>query len=262
MSLRLSATVAALYRYPVKSMIGESLQSAVIGPLGIPGDRAWALRDETQGGLAGGKRFAALMNMSARVLEEVEPGARSPLCEITIEGRSLRTDSEDVHMRLSAAVHSPVTLWPLLAEHPAFAAELAEYPAPPGTYFDAYPLLLLSRQSLASMQAEAPRQRFDVRRFRPNLRLDFAGTEHPFPEQEWLGRTLRFDARLCGSAAGSEGAAPNRGAQRRQPRCVREREEAGGDSCGEWEYRSRVRTATWSQGLSLNRRPAPPCPPR
>lgn len=42
-------TVQQLYRYPVKSMAGEAIRTAVLGRLGIEGDRAWALRDEQTG---------------------------------------------------------------------------------------------------------------------------------------------------------------------------------------------------------------------
>src|SRR5438067_10124872 len=36
--------VSALFRYPVKSMAGESLETAKIGWHGIEGDRRWAFR--------------------------------------------------------------------------------------------------------------------------------------------------------------------------------------------------------------------------
>ena len=41
--------VVALWRYPVKSMQGESLNVASIGPAGIVGDRSWAVVDRETG---------------------------------------------------------------------------------------------------------------------------------------------------------------------------------------------------------------------
>mgnify|MGYP003444581443 CR=1 FL=1 len=41
--------VREIWRYPVKSMGGEQLTAAVVGPLGIPGDRGWGVRDQATG---------------------------------------------------------------------------------------------------------------------------------------------------------------------------------------------------------------------
>ena len=51
--------VLEIHRYPVKSMLGEQLVESRLGHDGIPGDRAWAVRDEARGDLFLGKRNAA-----------------------------------------------------------------------------------------------------------------------------------------------------------------------------------------------------------
>ena len=68
--------------------------------------------------------------------------------------------------------------------------ELLEFESPPGTYFDAFPISIMSQQSLATMNQLEGESRFDVRRFRPNLLVDIPDTDHPFPEQAWVGKTL------------------------------------------------------------------------
>jgi uncharacterized protein YcbX len=73
----------------------------------------------------------------------------------------------------------------------AFPPEIMEYTSPLGTYFDAFPLHLLTTASLAALGARNASARFDVRRFRPNIVVstdDAAG----FIETEWSGRTLRI----------------------------------------------------------------------
>jgi uncharacterized protein len=47
--------VSEIWRYPVKSLLGERLDEAVIGSSGIPGDRAYALIDLEDGKVASAK---------------------------------------------------------------------------------------------------------------------------------------------------------------------------------------------------------------
>ena len=65
--------VSQVWRYPVKSMQGERLDSVELGPRGLPGDRAWAVRDEVRGGIRGAKQLADLMKYAARY--PAQPGA-------------------------------------------------------------------------------------------------------------------------------------------------------------------------------------------
>ena len=74
-----------------------------------------------------------------------------------------------------------------------FPKELFEYESPLGTYFDAYPILLLSRASLASLASSAPSSNFDLARFRPTLLVDgAAASQGEFPEDAWVGKPLKI----------------------------------------------------------------------
>lgn len=216
--------VSKLFRHPVKSMAGEAIARAELGPNGVPGDRAWAVRDETRGGIRGAKKIPALMRCRARYVEDPAPGRPAPAPEIALpDGATLRADAPDAHARLSQALGTPVTLWPLrpaseldhyrrgrpdhadvltelraifgrepdepLPDLSVFPPEVLQFESPPGTYFDAAPLLLLTDASLRRLQALAPASRVDVRRFRPNLFVESAG--EGFPEAAWAGRRLR-----------------------------------------------------------------------
>ncbi len=57
--------VAEIWRYPVKSMLGEQLEQADVEPGGIRGDRQWAVVDAESGVSLSAKRYAALLNCSA-----------------------------------------------------------------------------------------------------------------------------------------------------------------------------------------------------
>ena len=223
-------TVEALYRYPIKSMQGETLEQATFAERGIPGDRAWAVRDEERGGIRGGKRFAELMTCRARFLDTPSLAEPSAAAEIEFpDGSRAHTSDPDVERRLSALVDSPVTLWSLqpaenlahyrrgagepgqdletslrqtfartpdepLPDVTQFPPELMEFESPPGTYFDAFPILIMTTASLRAMQQAANErnvaQQFDVRRFRPNVLLAAEGAG--FPEREWVGRDIRL----------------------------------------------------------------------
>ena len=49
---------------------------------------------------------------------------------------------------------------------------------------------IMSPQSLNTVNKLEGEPQFDVQRFRPNLLVDIPDTDHPFPEQAWVGNTL------------------------------------------------------------------------
>ena len=66
----MSHRVKEIWRYPVKSMAGEQLATAVLTPMGIPHDRAWAVRDEKTRTIRGAKHLPRLMACAARFVED------------------------------------------------------------------------------------------------------------------------------------------------------------------------------------------------
>ena len=215
--------IGQIWRYPVKSMGGERLTDAHLAANGLQGDRAWAVRDEVRGGIRGAKKIPARMRCSARYSSAPQAG-RMPAPEIALPGgETLAANAPGANERVSAAVGTRVTLWPLqpasdlahyqrgapdttdvaaelraifgrepaepLPDLSVFPPELFQYESPPGTYFDAFPLLLLTDASLRRLAALAPASRVDVRRFRPNLLIETP--EDGFPERAWCGKRLR-----------------------------------------------------------------------
>lgn len=224
------ATITDIFRYPVKSMKGHALASALLTKRGIPGDRAWALKDEERGGIKGGKRFPQLLSMTPVFASEPNEQNISPKVSITLANGQVVTSSDaDINSVLSKAVGSPVSLWPILPEDQLdhylrppmdenidieayyreifarnpdeplpdvslFPEEVLKYESPPGSYFDAFPILVMSKASLIHLNEAAAaaggQSNFDVRRFRPNILFDIDASG--FPENEWMGRRAKI----------------------------------------------------------------------
>jgi hypothetical protein len=72
--------------------------------------------------------------------------------------------------------------------------ELMAFTSPPGTYFDAFPIHLLTTASLDAMAQLNPQAAWDVRRFRPNFLIDTRNGTRGLMENQWQGRTLRLGA--------------------------------------------------------------------
>jgi uncharacterized protein YcbX len=97
--------VAALWRFPVKSLGGEQLDQADIGARGVRGDRLWAVRDVENDITATARRLPALLNATARYVAPVPPDAgpgRVPPVEISFpDGVVIDSDDPQVHTKLS-----------------------------------------------------------------------------------------------------------------------------------------------------------------
>ena len=151
-----------IWRYPVKSMAGERLDSCTVAETGLEGDRRWALVDGTPnraGKLLTIRQQERLLAYRARLkaggLEVVSP-----------EGEAHPLDAGMV-ARLAAESSRPLTLREL-----------------EGANFDDSPVLIVNLATVAAFGLQAA-VRVDHRRFRANLYVD--GLE-PGEEIGWLGR--------------------------------------------------------------------------
>jgi uncharacterized protein YcbX len=173
--------VLELWRYPVKSLQGEQLESVSVAGDGLEGDRRFAIYDvETGLGLTG-RRVPELLFASARLREDGGVDITLP------DGSPARDD--DV---LSAWLGRPVTLRSLDAEVarryecPVVdferEAELdwAPFDGAAGPFHDS-PRARVSLVSTATIGA------WDRRRFRSNVLLDGAGEDSLVGSQVTLG---------------------------------------------------------------------------
>jgi uncharacterized protein len=162
---RAMLAVREIWRYAVKSMGGESLTSAALGPLGIAGDRSWGVRDRTTGMILTGRREPRLLMATARLVG----GAPA----ITVDDATvMRTSGE-----LSAWLDRPVELVPAGDTPGTFENPMdvdreddwVSWQSQPGTFHDGRSTVsLVSTTSLAG---------YEPPRFRINVILDGEGED-------------------------------------------------------------------------------------
>jgi len=201
-----AGSVAALRRHPVKSMLGEELPEAELGPRGVAGDRALALVDLESGQVASAKEprlWKRLLACSAsgagdEVVLVLPGGERLPAGDPGVDGRlsallgrrvALR-DTPPAAPELQRAVPEEVLREGVDAAVETVTLEMGQA-APGGTFFDFAPLHLITRATLDAIGALHPRGAVDAARYRPNLVLDLPGTPG-FAENRWTGRTLEL----------------------------------------------------------------------
>jgi uncharacterized protein YcbX len=212
-------SVVALWRYPVKSMMGEELNAAEVTEGGLLGDRAYALVDSSDGKVASAKnprKWPSLFDFRAALAEVPKTGLRMPSVRITLpDGTVLSSEQPDIHQILSTLLKRPVVLdiaerirqvgaassvpapravtaeeyWPDMEglEH---RDTVTDFGLPQGTFFDTAVMHVLTTATLDRLRMLYPAGRFEVRRFRPNMVIETANDGTAFVENAWIGRTL------------------------------------------------------------------------
>lgn len=211
--------VVALWRYPVKSMIGEELKTVQVTDHGLLGDRAYALIDRADGKVATAKnpgKWPTLFGCRGAFLESPRSGVPLPPVRITLpDGTAVTSTQHDCNDALSTALMRHVALAaasqgqvvgvpPSLA--PSWTAKSEEYwpdvegldhrdtvtefALPAGTFFDGATVHLLTTATLSRLRGLYPQGRFEVPRFRPNLVVTAMDEKPEFAEQGWIGHTL------------------------------------------------------------------------
>ncbi len=161
----MAGTIAEIWRYPVKSMAGERLDSCLITETGLEGDRRWALVDGSPnraGKLLTVREVAQMLAYRARLTNHT-PEVLTPA------GDTRKLDDRLVR-DLASEFSRPLEL-----------RDAA------GLNFDDSPVLVVNLASVAAFQLAAGIT-VDRRRFRANLSID--GLE-PEEELRWLGRKIR-----------------------------------------------------------------------
>ena len=162
-------SVLAIYRYPVKSLLGEELEQVLVESRGCVGDRLWSVRDP-DGRFGSGKTTRRFRRMDGLLELSAAFDGDTPVITFP-DGRAVRADAPEMDRMLSEHVGRPVAL--------AREDEVS--------HFDEGPLHLVTTASLRTLAAGHGAD-VDPRRTRANLVLEWEGDG--FPEHDWVGRQL------------------------------------------------------------------------
>ena len=194
------STIASLWRYPIKSMMGEELRSTRVSEKGIQGDRASALVDLETGKIVSAKnpkRWPDMFSFRSRY----ENIGESNSIRITLpDGSTVTSNDENANSMLSIALGKAVKIISHVPDNP----QLEEYwpdieeldnkdivtdeDMPKGTFYDLAIIHLLTTSTLNELSRLYPQGRFEARRFRPNIIVDT--DQQGFVESGWIGKTL------------------------------------------------------------------------
>lgn len=200
-------SVSALWRYPVKSVLGEPLREAPLTTAGIDGDRAFAIIDVESGKIASAKRpqlWRRMLELAVETADDDALAIRFP------DGAAVRLDDAALDARLSAFLGRPVRLSTQAAAEDALDRAIPDevlalgedgaagsthltlaQGSPEGGFFDYAPFHVVLRASLDAVRDALGDDSIRIERYRANLVVDIPGLA-PFAENGWAGAELRI----------------------------------------------------------------------
>ena len=203
-------SVVGLWRYPVKSMMGEELNAAEVTDRGLVGDRRFALVDASTGKVAGAKnprKWGNFFDFRAAYVEPPQRESKLPAVRLTLpDGTVVTSEQPDLAQVLSRALGREVAFaeaqhdgessgvqaeeyWPDM-EGLEYRDTVTEWELPAGTFFDLAVVHLLTTATIERLRALYPEGRFEVRRFRPNIVVATGPDQQGFVENDWIGHTV------------------------------------------------------------------------
>jgi len=212
--------VVSLWRYPVKSMMGEELNATDVTHRGLLGDRAYALVDSSNEKVASAKnprKWAKLFDFRAALADPPRTGEKISAVHVALpDGTIVTSEQTDINQILSNVLGHEVTLetrepsqpeivettlpnpwtpslyeeyWPDM-EDLAYRDTITHEAMPEGTFFDLAVIHILTTATIDRLRELYPQGRFEVRRFRPNIVVESSSGEEGFVEDNWVGKTL------------------------------------------------------------------------
>ena len=171
---RVVGSIVSLWRYPVKSMMGEELNATEVATTGLLGDRAYGLVDSSDAKVASAKnprKWPQLFDFRAALADAPRAVVKVPSVRITLpDGTVVTSDQPDVDRILSNVLKRQVKLESALAEQRTATAKeywpdiegldhrdtVTDFGLPGGTFFDCAVVHLLTTATLDRLRALYP----------------------------------------------------------------------------------------------------------
>ena len=209
----LVGVVDSLWRYPVKSMLGEKLDQVDVVSKGLLGDRAYALWDRETERIASAKnpkKWAKLLGFQAGFVSSPKPQTSIPPVKFALpDGSTATSDNIDINATLSQAVGRDVQLISSVPEAPSLDQYwpdiegalnreiITQLFMPSGTFFDSCPIHAITTATLTQLKNIYPEGAFEPCRFRPNILIEPKDSEAAFIEDGWVGSKMFIGDHVC-----------------------------------------------------------------
>jgi uncharacterized protein len=203
-------TVDTIMRFPIKSLLGESLKECEIVASGLLGDRGHALVDPSTGKIASAKQpnlWRDLLGFRASTTSQTDPrsitvsdgaGNKIDLSDPDFDakvsewlGRMIKLiNVRPTGIELNRARPDEVMAEGMDATVTQDVLAIAAA-APDGGFFDFAPLHVMTSASLEAIRSAAPAASIRAERYRPNIVIE-TPPSMVFGENKWIGRKLRI----------------------------------------------------------------------
>ena len=205
-TLNREGRIVSIWRYPVKSMLGEELNSSYVTERGLIGDRVYALVDQETGKVASAKnpkKWGTLFDFHATFIDPLRDVENIPPIRITFpDGTQIFSDQGHIEDTLSKILGREVSLMKANLDKPSYEEywpdieglaqreKVTDEPMPPKTFFDIAVIHILTSSTIDHLRELYPEGRFEVRRFRPNIVVESSTGEKDFIENLWVGKKM------------------------------------------------------------------------
>lgn len=218
-------TIKEIWRYPVKGMAGERVNSCFMDAFGMRGDHLFAVRDTVRREIQSCKFRPNLLQCIANYTNSNDALSDKSFTIHFPDGTALASDSEEMNDKISALLGYASTLESLrpanetdfykrykkdghawldelkatfvrepgepLPDFSDLPQDFVDYVTQLGTFFLVSPFHIITTTSIEHLKNLLPDADWDMRRFRPNIVIEPVDGAEGLIEQDWIGKQLK-----------------------------------------------------------------------